>query len=72
MKDLGLAQGELTQMKELDYMYGGKTTSEELDEIREEEDAAAIDPYLKKKTRFIKPQQFRTITLGPEDLLKND
>ena len=43
-------------MKELDHMYGGKTTQEELDEIREEEDAAAIDPYLEKKTRFIKPQ----------------
>jgi len=31
----------------------------------------AIDPYLAKKKRFIKPQQFRTISIGPEELLKN-
>ena len=33
VKELGLKEGELAQMKELDFMYGGKTTQEELDEI---------------------------------------
>lgn len=56
VKELGLKEGELSQMKELDFMYGGKTTQEELDDIQEEQDAAALDPYLKKKERYIKPQ----------------
>lgn len=53
--DLGLAPGELEQMKELDFMYGGKTTAEELEEMEAEDDMKAIDPYLKKKKRYIKP-----------------
>ena len=71
VKELGLKEGELAQMKELDFMYGGKTTQQELDEINEEQDRAALDPYLKKKDRFVKPQKFRTITVGPEDLLRD-
>ena len=42
-----------------------------MDEINEEQDRAALDPYLKKKDRFVKPQRFRTITVGPEDLLRD-
>jgi len=36
-------------MKELDFMYGGSTTQEELDDMEEEEALRAVDPYLKKK-----------------------
>ena len=43
-------------MKELDFIYGGSTTKEELEEIEEENDLKLIDPYLKKKQRKIKPQ----------------
>jgi hypothetical protein len=39
--------------------------------MEDEEDMKALDPYLKKKQRFIKPQEFRTIKVGPESLLKN-
>lgn len=63
--------GELAQMKELDFMYGGSTTQQELEELEEEEEQKAIDPYMQRKTRTITPQQFRTITVGPENLLKN-
>lgn len=58
-------------MKELDYMYGGGTTAEELEEMNAEEEQKMIDPYLKNKKRFMKDQRFRTVTLGPSDLLKN-
>ena len=53
--ELGVSDGELEQMKELDYMYGGSTTTEELEEMKEEEDQKLIDPYLKKKKRSMKP-----------------
>jgi len=36
-----------------------------------EAEQKAIDPYLERKQRFIKPQQFRTITVGPDALLRN-
>lgn len=58
-------------MKELDFMYGGSTTQEELDDMEEEEALRAVDPYLKKKSRHVQPQKFRTITVGPDTLLKN-
>ena len=29
------------------------------------------DPYAKQKTRMMKHQEYRTIKVGPEDLLKN-
>ena len=69
--ELGVSAGELEQMKELDFMYGGQTTAEELEEIQEEEEQKSMDPYMKKKKRFMKPQKFRTITVGPVSLLKN-
>ena len=58
-------------MKQLDFMYGGKTTQDELDEIEEEAEMNVRDPYHQKKTRFVKPQEFRTIKVGPESTLKN-
>jgi len=58
-------------MKELDYMYGGQTTAEEMEEMEKEEESKLTDPYLKKKKRTMKPQKFRTITVGPHNLLKN-
>ena len=58
-------------MKELDFMYGGKTTEQELDEIEKEEEQAMIDPYLKKQKRFVQPQKFRTIKVGKRDMLRN-
>ena len=42
-------------MKELDFMYGGQTTQEELEDMEEEEHLKAVDPYLKKKERYVKP-----------------
>jgi hypothetical protein len=42
-------------MKQLDFMYGGKTTQDELDEIEEEAEMNVRDPYHQKKTRFVKP-----------------
>lgn len=41
-------------MKELDYMYGGSTTKEELEEMEQEEEDKFIDPYLQTKKRFVK------------------
>ena len=70
-KELGMGSAELAQMKELDFMYGGQTTQEELEDMEDEEHQKAIDPYMEKKSRFVKPQQFRTIKVGPESLLKN-
>ena len=46
---------ELSQMKELDFMYGGQTTQEELEDMEDEEHQKAIDPYLEKKARYVKP-----------------
>ena len=54
--ELGITRKELTQMKELDMMYGGRTTKEELDDIKEEEEQLLLDPYLKKKERRLTPQ----------------
>jgi excinuclease UvrABC helicase subunit UvrB len=71
IEELGMSEQELATMKELDYMYGGSTTKEELAEMEEEENQKVIEPFLQKKKRFIKHQEFRTITVGPEDLLKN-
>ena len=42
-------------MKELDFMYGGSTTAEELEELEAEEEQKVIDPYLEREKRFIKP-----------------
>ena len=36
-KELGMGSAELAQMKELDFMYGGQTTQEELEDMEEEE-----------------------------------
>lgn len=54
--ELGITRKELTEMKELDMMYGGRTTKEELDDIKEEEEQLLLDPYLKKKERRLTPQ----------------
>lgn len=54
-KELGMGSGEVAQMKELDFMYGGQTTQEELEDMEEEEHLKAVDPYLKKKERYVKP-----------------
>ena len=53
VEELGVQSGDLTQMKELDFMYGGTTTQQELDEMEEEEAMKAVDPYLKKKQRSV-------------------
>jgi 3-phenylpropionate/trans-cinnamate dioxygenase ferredoxin subunit len=71
VRGLGMNEEDLQVMKELDYMYGGSTTQQELREMEEETARMAVDPFLKKKQRFVKDQQFRTITVGPADLLKN-
>lgn len=71
MDKLGITRKEFTEMKELDMMYGGQTTKEELEDIKEEEEQLLLDPYLKKKERLLKPQQFRTIKVGPQNLIKN-
>ena len=71
VSELGVSDAELATMKELDYMYGGSTTKQELEEIENEDAEKVIDPYLKKKKRFVKAQQFRQVIVGPEDLLKN-
>ena len=52
-------------------MYGGKTTQDELREMEDEEESRLVDPYLKKKKRTLLDQKFRTIHIGPHDLLKN-
>jgi len=38
VEELNLKGGELSQMKELDFMYGGSTTQSELEDIEEEEE----------------------------------
>ena len=43
---IGMDHGELAQLKELDYMYGGETTERELEEMEEEEERAYNDPYM--------------------------
>lgn len=52
-------------------MYGGTTTKQELEQLQEETEMNMMDPYIKKKQRFLKEQQFRKINVGPEDLLNN-
>ena len=42
-------------MKELDYMYGGETTAQEMQDMEQEEDSKLTDPYMKKKKRTMKP-----------------
>ena len=46
-------------------------TEDELEEMETEEEQKLMDPYLKEKVRKIKPQQFRSMTIGPSNLLKN-
>ena len=70
-RELGVSKEELTQMKEMDFLYGGSTTEDELEEMETEEEQKLMDPYLKEKVRKIKPQQFRSMTIGPSNLLKN-
>jgi hypothetical protein len=37
MTSLGVSGGEIAQMKEMDFMYGGKTTKDELEDMEDEE-----------------------------------
>jgi len=46
---LGITNSELAEMKQLDMMYGGRTTQQEIDEIKNEEEQLLLDPYLQKK-----------------------
>ena len=54
--ELGMDDGEIAQMKEMDFMYGGETTQQELEELEEEAEQKALDPYMKRKERNITPQ----------------
>ena len=54
VSELGIKEGELATLKELDHMYGGSTTQKELEEMEQEEHDRIVDPYLKKKKRFVK------------------
>lgn len=69
--EIGAEREDVKQMKELDFMYGGQTTQEELEEMEEEEEQKHVDPYMTMKKRYIKNQQFRTLTVGPEDMIQN-
>lgn len=53
--ELGVETDELAYMKELDFMYGGSTTAEELAEMEAEEEQKALDPYLERTKRYIRP-----------------
>lgn len=46
VKEIGLATGDIATMKELDFMYGGRTTQEELEDMEDEDDMKALDPYM--------------------------
>lgn len=52
-------------------MYGGQTSKQELEDIQAEEEQLMLDPYMKKKQRLLTPQQFRTVKVGNQNLLKN-
>ena len=54
VEELGLGQGDVKQMKELDFMYGGQTTQEELEEMEAEEEAQSVDPKLNFDFRNLK------------------
>ena len=54
LSKLDLPDEDIRQIKELDFMYGGKTTADELKEMEDEEESRLFDPYLKKKQRMMK------------------
>ena len=69
--EMGITAKQFKQLKEMDMLYGGETTEEEIDKLKEEEEEAMMDPYMKKKEKLLKPQKYRTVTIGKEDILKN-
>jgi len=42
---LGFSSDEINEMKHIDFMYGGKTTQEELEDLEKEKDISTVDPY---------------------------
>ena len=47
--ELGITSKQFKQLKELDMMYGGQTSKQELEDIQTEEEQLMLDPYMKKK-----------------------
>ena len=54
--ELGITSKQFKQLKELDMMYGGQTSKQELEDIQTEEEQLMLDPYMKKKQRLLTPQ----------------
>lgn len=59
-------------MHEIDstFLSGSEPEQEEEDEEIKEINLIK-DPYVKKNMKMMKNQEYRTLTLGPLDLLKN-
>ncbi len=62
-------------MRELDRMFGGSGGAADKDyqtEIEEyEKDRYIQDPYTRDREMKMKHQEYRTIKVGPPDLLRN-
>ena len=56
-------------MKELDDIYG--TSMDDLEDAEENIPDYLRDPFIKKRDFKMKHQEFRTIKVGPIDLLRN-
>ena len=63
---------DLEAMKDLDQTYNIQEFDKNEEEKRLEREAELIlDPYTKKQATKMKHQEYRTIIVGKEDLLKN-
>ena len=68
-----MTREEAEELKEADEAYLFKNQAEEQDAEDDEDDSIAqiIDPYVRKRAIKQNHQEYRTIIVGPEDLLKN-
>lgn len=53
--EMGYSAQDVAEMKHLDFMYGGETTQQELEDMRSEELDQGINPFAEQKTLKMKP-----------------
>lgn len=80
MKEIekGISDDDFKEMKELDKMYGSdeeqrglRADLEKEATVDEDEEQYIKDPYARSKAAMMRHQEYRTIKIGPTDLLKN-
>src|SRR5688500_13487448 len=62
---------ELRQMQELDSLYSESKSTGDEDDDDDHSEEYIRDPYARSKAHLMKHQEYRTIKVGPDTLLKN-